>query len=352
MTRIGSLCTGYGALDAAAAQVLGGGLAWVADNDPGAELILATRFPDIKNLGDITAVDWDAVEPVDVLCAGFPCQPVSNAGKRLGDADERWIWPAVADAVRHLRPRYVFLENVAALLTRGLDGVIASLAKIGYVGSWCCVRASGAGAPHRRERIFILARPACPPRTRETSTTGNRLESWEARRRVNLAKGVNGNGQGTPLAIAAQALLKTPTAQLAVNGGSQDPAKRRAGGHGPTLADQVEHELLPAPRTADDRDSRTAPLRDERRTGAARVSRGPDAPVSGYGPPADTDGDGCEGNTESGIRPMPGSAHHSGTTLPDVFWSGGSTAPPSAAGNESSDGQRHHQLSLDEPASG
>ena len=69
------------------------------------------------------------------------------------------------------------------------------------------------------------------------------------RRQENLAKGINGNGQGTPLAMAVQ-LLKTPTAQLAVNGGSQHPDKRRDGGHGPTLADQVEH-LLPTPRATD-----------------------------------------------------------------------------------------------------
>jgi hypothetical protein len=80
---------------------------------------------------------------------------------------------------------------------------------------------------------------------------GESLESWEERRQRNLAKGINGNGQGTPLAIAAQQLLKTPTAQLSVNGGSQHPDKRRGGGHGPTLADQVECELLPTPSVAD-----------------------------------------------------------------------------------------------------
>lgn len=127
---------------------------------------------------------------------------------------------------------------------------------------------------------------------------GEPLESWEARRQANLAKGINGNGQGTPLAIAAQqllptptatdgqggiralpekrtsrgkdhggprlrdispALLRTPTAQLAVNGGSQHPGKRRAGGHGPTLANEVEH-LLPTPDATHGRKwSRTAP---------------------------------------------------------------------------------------------
>ena len=175
------------------------------------------------------------------------------------------------------------------------------------------------------------------------SNDGESLESWEARRRVNLAKGVNGNGQGTPLAIAAQALLKTPTAQLAVNGGSQDPAKRRAGGHGPTLADQVEHELLPTPRATDG--TKGGP--------GQRGSSGdlmlPSAVMDLLPTPMVTDSKGTR-NQASGRSP--GSAHHSGTTLSDVFWSGGSTAPPSAAGNESSDGQRHHQLSLDATGSG
>lgn len=79
---------------------------------------------------------------------------------------------------------------------------------------------------------------------------GESAESWQARNERLRALGINGNGMDTPLAIAVQ-LLKTPTAQLAVNGGSQPPGKRRAGGHGPTLADQVEHELLPTPAARD-----------------------------------------------------------------------------------------------------
>jgi DNA (cytosine-5)-methyltransferase 1 len=158
--RIGSLCSGYEGLGMAVQAVLGGELAWVADNDPGASAILAHRFPSVPNLGDITTVAWRAIRPVGVFCAGFPCQPASNAGKRLGETDERWIWPAVAGAVRDLRPELVFLENVSALLVRGFAGVIADLAQIGYVGSWCCLRASDAGAPHLRDRVFILALPA------------------------------------------------------------------------------------------------------------------------------------------------------------------------------------------------
>ena len=158
--RIAELCAGYSGLGMAVKSVLGGELAWTAEIDEDASKILAHRFPSVPNYGDITTADWPSIEPPDVFCAGFPCQPVSLAGKRLGEADERWIWPAVAGAVRDLRPGLVFLENVSALVVRGLAGVAADLAQIGYVGSWCCLRASDVGACHRRERVFILARPA------------------------------------------------------------------------------------------------------------------------------------------------------------------------------------------------
>ena len=109
------------------------------------------------NLGDITTVDWSTVEPVDLLTAGYPCQPFSTAGRRKGTDDERHLWPHVADAVRVLRPRRAFLENVAGHLSLGFDVVLADLAALGYSVRWGCVRASDAGAPHRRERLFILA---------------------------------------------------------------------------------------------------------------------------------------------------------------------------------------------------
>ena len=161
--RIGSLCTGFGGLDLAVELVLGGQLAWYAETDPHAATVLSARWPGVPNLGDIRAVDWSAVPPVDVLTAGFPCQDISNAGKRAGiHGVHSSLWTAVADAVRALQPPYVFVENVAALLRRGLDVVHADLAALGYHTSWLCLRASDIGAAHRRDRLFLLAVRADP----------------------------------------------------------------------------------------------------------------------------------------------------------------------------------------------
>lgn len=154
--KIGSLCSGFGGLDLSVMDVLDAEIAWHCQYDPDdkhqyAAKILDAHWPGVPNHGDITAVDWTSVEPVDILTAGFPCQPVSNAGKRKGHEDDRWLWPDVADAVRALRPRLVFLENVSAILVRGFGAVADSLAALGYDFAWTCLRASdvGGGTPPR-----------------------------------------------------------------------------------------------------------------------------------------------------------------------------------------------------------
>ncbi|MEU7975400.1 DNA cytosine methyltransferase [Micromonospora sp. NPDC049089] len=163
--RIGSLCTGYGGLDLAVELVLGGQLHWYAETDRHARTVCARHWPGVPNLGDIRTIDWTRVEPIDVLTAGFPCQDISNAGKRAGITGEHSsLWSAIADAVRVLRPPLVFVENVAALLRRGFDVVEADLATVGYDTSWLCLRASDTGAAHRRDRLFLLATPTSHPR--------------------------------------------------------------------------------------------------------------------------------------------------------------------------------------------
>ena len=162
----GSLCTGYGGLDLGVAAALGGGqVAWVADPDRHVRAVLDAHLPGVPNLGDITAVDWDQVPRVDVLTAGFPCQDISSAGKGAGiqKGNRSGLWHEVIAAVRHLRPALVIVENVAALRwrDRGLGIVLGDLAQARYDTNWASVRASDVGAPHQRERIFILAWPQC-----------------------------------------------------------------------------------------------------------------------------------------------------------------------------------------------
>jgi DNA (cytosine-5)-methyltransferase 1 len=101
-------------------------------------------------------------DSVSVLTAGFPCQPASVAGKRAGMADERWVWAHAARLISDLRPDYVFLENVPGLLSvddgRAFGTVIGDLESCGYVGEWTVLSAADVGAPHRRDRVWIVGR--------------------------------------------------------------------------------------------------------------------------------------------------------------------------------------------------
>lgn len=165
--RILSLCSGYGGLDLSVEAVTGGRTVTVAETHPAAVRVLAKRFPMAVNIGDITVADWHAVRrefQPHVIAAGFPCQDISVAGHGMGISGERsGIWKNVAEAVRIVRPRLVFLENVAVIRSRGLDTVAGDLAAIGYDLRWTCLRASDTGAPHPRNRWFGLARPASAP---------------------------------------------------------------------------------------------------------------------------------------------------------------------------------------------
>jgi DNA (cytosine-5)-methyltransferase 1 len=183
--RIGSLFSGAGGLDLAVEHVTGGRTVWHCEANPDASKVLAAQWPDVPNLGDITAVDWSQVEPVDVLCGGFPCQDVSAAGRRAGIASgtRSGLWLEYAEAINQLRPQLVVIENVRGLLSgyahramepgtddlgdrssrpllRAAGAVLGDLADLGFNAQWTTVAASEIGAPHRRERVFIVATPA------------------------------------------------------------------------------------------------------------------------------------------------------------------------------------------------
>lgn len=162
--KILSLCTGYGGLDMAVQNVLGGELAYWSDIEPGPIAVMQHHYPDVPNLGDLKEIDWASLGHIDIITAGYPCQPFSNAGLRKGIEDERHIWPYIAQGIRVLRPSLVVLENVAAHLRRGFDTVTQDLAEIGYDATWTTLRAADVGACHRRDRLWILATPADTPR--------------------------------------------------------------------------------------------------------------------------------------------------------------------------------------------
>lgn len=154
--KIGSLCTGYGGLDLAVEEHFAAETVWCAEFDKFASQVIEQRFG-VPNFGDITKIDWHQVEPVDIITAGYPCQPFSHAGNRKGTNDPRHIWPHIAKGISILRPKFVILENVKGHLSLGLKEVLEDLASLGYDAEWRIVRASDVGAPHQRARVYIVA---------------------------------------------------------------------------------------------------------------------------------------------------------------------------------------------------
>lgn len=202
---VGSLFSGYGGLDLAVEHALGAETIWFSENNDHVSRVFAHHWPGVPNLGDITAIDWRRVEPVDVLCGGFPCQDVSTVGKRAGLAPgtRSGLWSHMAEAIDALQPRFVVIENVRGLLSspavraplegdddaqrnpdhatpgdatlrdlepdpwglgdlaarplRAAGAVLGDLADLRYDAQWIGLPASLVGAPHPRLRIFILA---------------------------------------------------------------------------------------------------------------------------------------------------------------------------------------------------
>lgn len=155
---IGSLFSGVGGLELGLEQAGLGPVVWQAECDPHCRAVLARHWPTARRYADVREIDEHNTPRVDVICGGFPCQDVSIAGKGAGLAGARsGLWHEFARIVRALRPRYVVVENVAALVGRGLDRVLGDLAACGYDARWSTLRAADVGAPHRRDRLFLVA---------------------------------------------------------------------------------------------------------------------------------------------------------------------------------------------------
>lgn len=251
MTTIGSLFTGYGGLDMGVAMALDpdARVAWTSDVEPGPCKLAQVRWPDTPNLGDITQINWADVEPVDIICGGSPCQDLSLAGKRAGMATgtRSGLWESMAAAVETIRPRLVVWENVQGALSarayspvesepwmlgtrttgpalRATGRVVGDLASLGYSTAWHVVRASEAGAPHQRARLFIIGYPDGQP--------------WNMRRATTPRQTPGGQPQREPAGPGIGALMPTPTA-------SDHKAGRHQDGTGHSLTQAVQ--LLPTP---------------------------------------------------------------------------------------------------------
>lgn len=155
----GSLFAGIGGLDLGLERA-GMTCKWQVEIDDYARRVLAKNWPDVRRHDDIRTFPPEGDWSVDLIAGGFPCQDISYAGKGAGLEGERsGLFYEAARVVREVGPRYVLLENVSALLTRGLDAVLGTLASLGFDAEWHCIPAAAVGAPHIRDRVFIVAYP-------------------------------------------------------------------------------------------------------------------------------------------------------------------------------------------------
>jgi len=142
--------------------------------DPYARAILGKHWPSVPIHHDIKEVKAEHVGEIDVICGGFPCQDLSSAGKNAGlDGPQSSLWWEYARLIGEIRPEWVIVENVVALRSRGFERVLWSLASLGYDAEWHCIPATYVGAPHTRDRIWIIAYPQRDEQPRQEPRCGS-----------------------------------------------------------------------------------------------------------------------------------------------------------------------------------
>lgn len=158
--KLGSLFSGIGGFELGLERAIPGlETIWQVEQDKFCQRVLSKHWPHAKIYDDVRNITKNNVEPVDMLCGGFPCQDISVAGKGRGinEGKKSSLWWEMHRIISELRPRIVVLENVPAITFRGLDDVLGSLSEIGYDAEWCIISAQQFGAPHKRDRWFCVA---------------------------------------------------------------------------------------------------------------------------------------------------------------------------------------------------
>lgn len=180
--RMLSLCSGIGMIDYAAEQA-GIEIAAQCEIDPFCQQVLSKHYPDVLGIANIEDVikNADRIGTIDIVAGGIPCQPFSISGKKRGKSDDRYLWPQTFSIVQHFKPTWVFIENVARFSDVALDDVYLHLESEKYEVASFLLPACATGAPHVRERLFIVAYSACKRwNNRQHLGTGGRVSGDEA----------------------------------------------------------------------------------------------------------------------------------------------------------------------------
>lgn len=155
--------------------------------------VLAKNFPSIPIHNDIKTLNGEDFAGIDIITGGYPCQPFSSAGKRRGNEDPRHLWPEMLRIIRAARPTWVVCENVVGHISNGLDTVLDDFKKEGYKTRQFVIPALAVGAPHRRDRVWIVANAASVRRERELFESGRQTITNAIKRRFEDGESLQAN---------------------------------------------------------------------------------------------------------------------------------------------------------------
>lgn len=191
---VGSLFSGVGGFDLGMERA-GLEIIWQCDNDPFCQKVLKKHWPDVRMYNNVKEINRTNTTSPDVIVGGFPCQDISEAkrGARGLDGKRSGLWWEFRRIIGELRPRFAIVENVSNLSNQGIERVLGSLAEIGYDAEWEIIPACALGAPHARERMFIVAYPQSCHGVNIRREQGN---VFEARKRSAAHAGNGGGGSG------------------------------------------------------------------------------------------------------------------------------------------------------------